>query len=167
MDGERFDAAVKRATITSRRGVLGLALGGALAGSGGKASAATCQKPCGPCRHCKHGRCRVKPNGSACGSGNVCRLGVCVMAGACSEPADYCHAVNVCGPIANDCRCFATFSGSSICGEIGITCNVVGCTSDSQCGPGEACVFGAGGCGVPCPGNGYGCVVGCPVQPPK
>lgn len=165
MDGERFDAVVKQAAVASRRGVFGLALGGALAALGGTADAARCRKRCGPCKRCKHGRCRLTPNGSACGSGNVCFNGVCVMAGTCSGAKDYCSVDTVCGLVANDCRCFATVDGSSICGTYGITCGGSGCTSDSQCGPGEACVCAAG-CSN-CPGNGCGCVAGCPVKPPK
>src|SRR5689334_1237915 len=106
MDGKRFDAAVRAAAVASRRGIFGLALGGALAGLDGTASAAQCRKRCGPCKHCKHGHCVPKPDGSACGSGNVCSFGVCRLAGTCSGPQDYCTADNLCGPPVNDCRCF-------------------------------------------------------------
>ena len=156
MDGKRFDAAV-RAAVTSRRRILGLALGGAFATIGGTASAAQCRKRCGPCKRCKHGHCKLKPDGSSCGAGNVCNAGVCLMTGTCPDPQEYCGATNVCGPVANDCRCFATAGGSSICGSFELICN--GCTSDADCSPGWACVSGAG-CG--CGGN--GCAPGCPAR---
>jgi hypothetical protein len=65
----------------SRRGIIqlvaGLALGGPLAVLGLSPAAATCKKKCGPCKRCKHGKCKPKRTGTAC-SGGTCHKGTCV-----------------------------------------------------------------------------------------
>lgn len=164
MQSERFDAVVKQAAAASRRQILGVALGGVLAAFGGTTAAAACGKGCkrSRCKRCKHGRCRPLKDGRACGADRVCLFRTCLLAGTCSSPFDYCDPTSFtpCGPPENDCRCFSTVSGSSICATVTATCN--DCTSDADCRPGEACAPVPCGCTV---GNGNGCVTGCPAKP--
>lgn len=80
MDASRFDAMTRSLTGDStRRTLLGLLLGASSATLGvADAGAKKCKKPCGPCKRCRRGRCRRKPNGTDCGGGNVCCRGKCL-----------------------------------------------------------------------------------------
>ena len=82
METTHFDALrPSLAESHSRRGIIqlvaGLALGGPLAVLGLSPAAATCKKKCGPCKRCKHGKCKPKRAGTAC-SGGTCHKGTCV-----------------------------------------------------------------------------------------
>jgi hypothetical protein len=85
MEAEHFDSLVK--TLHTRRSALGVAAGlGALFElSHQNAAQARCTKKnqdvkCGLCRFCKHGKCKPKPEMTACGTNpnRVCRSGACV-----------------------------------------------------------------------------------------
>lgn len=64
---------------------------------GGEASEGACSRACGPCKRGKAGRCRPKPDGTACPAGGVCKHGRCVCTGA--TPA---HCGDVYGDLASD-----------------------------------------------------------------
>ena len=80
--GERFDDVARSlAALPTRRRFLGLALGGVLAAARlGDAEARKRRKrkkSCGICEKKKKGKCKPRPDGLACGEGQVCRKGRC------------------------------------------------------------------------------------------
>lgn len=99
MDAAVFDRLTRimwRIDMPSRRGLLGLAAGSLLGAAGlvheaaGKRKKKKCtkkiKKTCGPCRKCKKGKCKPKPNGPTCINGKVCFTnseGVCVPCTVC------------------------------------------------------------------------------------
>src|SRR5215217_2410038 len=111
MDDGAFDAVTRSLTAsltgsTTRRGMTrllgGLALGGPLALVGLVGAEAKCKKKCGPCKRCKHGKCKPRPAGTVC-AGGTCQRGACVA----STPAVACSC-----PVGKSClsngRCAAT-----------------------------------------------------------
>jgi hypothetical protein len=121
MDSQRFDRLVR--TLRTRRSALGLISGiAALLGAGrDDAAAKKCKKPCGPCKRCKKGKCRLKkPDGTPCGDGGTCLSGTCCVP-SCAGNA--CNSSDGCG---GDCLCDrgqACLSGGT-CGA---------CPADAEC----------------------------------
>src|SRR5687767_13492606 len=79
MDGPRFDTLTRSLTTTgSRRRALGGLLLGSLGRLGSRADEATAKKkPCPPCKKRKKGKCKKKPDRTAC-NGGTCQGGNCV-----------------------------------------------------------------------------------------
>jgi hypothetical protein len=83
MDAPRFDALARGlAARATRRATVGAALAGAL-GLAPTAVEARCsrKKPCSPCRACKRGKCKRRPDETPprpCGPCRVCQGGSCV-----------------------------------------------------------------------------------------
>ena len=125
MDAQRFDTIVK--TLRTRRSMLGLVAGiGAMLGVGAdEATAKKCKKPCGPCKRCKKGRCRPRPDDTPCGQGGRCLKGRC-------NPAPICSAVNARCSVDNPGACC-----SGICRGADQTCrrgnNGADCLTDNDC----------------------------------
>jgi hypothetical protein len=141
MDDARFDALARALTARfgSRRAGLRLLGAGALAalGRGGPAAedvgAAACSKakPCPPCRRCKKGTCKKKPDGAACGAGKTCRDGRCVAG--CE--AD-CTAANgrprTCGADGCGGSCGTCPAGQRCAGYVGSEPNSACCKQNGQ-----------------------------------
>jgi len=115
MDADRFDN-VARSLIagSSRRTLLGLVIGGIAAALGVADGEARNQrkkcKRCGPCRACKRGKCKSKPNGIGCGGTKVCQSGTCVCPTQCCANAD-CGACEIC----QGGQCIAGCQGGKSC----------------------------------------------------
>jgi hypothetical protein len=75
-----------------------------------------CKKPCGECRRCKKGKCKPKPNGTACGPGTC-------QGGTCDCPTDCCSD--------QDC------GGGAVCLANG-SCALI-CTAQEDCPEGCQC----------------------------
>lgn len=126
----------RRSTV---RGLTGVLAGGVFAAFAiGDAAEASCKKPCGPCKRCKHGRCRPKPPGTACGECKVCKSGKCGDA----DEGTACGAAKACcGGACADLTTDPNHCGA--CGKV--------CPADSG-----VCVHGACRCT-----DGGGCPSGC------
>jgi hypothetical protein len=83
MDDNRFDALARLlSNPSSRRSAVSLTAGGILGALATAAATAKkrkrkCKKKCGPCRKCRHGKCKPKPNGTPCGACQICTAGQC------------------------------------------------------------------------------------------
>jgi hypothetical protein len=167
MDDRRFDSFVKAlSSAGSRRGVLGIfgasALGlGAFVRPGlsaAKKRNKKCKKKCGPCKKCKKGKCKPKPDGTDCGGTKVCQSGACMCPTECCADADCgglreCVANGSCAVLCADidcptaaCSCTTSVEGSRHC-IVGLDCDdlLQECTSTADCPPGQHCQ--STGCG--------------------
>jgi hypothetical protein len=157
MDSARFDALARSLAITgSRRRALAVSLSGALGLLGlARPDAATaaksrkCRPKCAECEKCqkgdcerkngkkvcKRGKCKPKPDGTACAGGKSCQAGICACAvaecsGACvdtrSDPRDCGSCGKRCGVneqcVAGQCRCPHQSGGDEICSPGAICC---------------------------------------------
>lgn len=154
MEIQRFDALARQLSQGgSRRRLLGLfggtALGGLMATNAGPEAEAkkkkkkkSCKKKkCGECQVCQKGKCKPKPNGTACTDG-TCENGVCIGDGncppericelsetCCPEPIEDVNGVGICESASRLCSCPA---GDQVCsGTEGSQC----CLSDDECSP--------------------------------
>jgi hypothetical protein len=150
MDADRFDILARSLTAAgSRRAALAVALSGALGVLGltdadDATASGKCKPKCAECKKCKkgtngkEGKCKKKPNGTAC-TGGTCRRGTCCV----PESAATTCAGALCGTTrTNPC-------GQAVaCGcPSGKTCLLNGtcarpCTSPEACqvcGPGTNC----------------------------
>jgi hypothetical protein len=155
----RFDRLTRSLTdVCSRRGALGMLLGGTL-GLLGLADTPAKKNSCPPCRKKKAGKCKGKKrDGTACQNGGQCQNGRCVSlgqaapqlpppAGDSSPPplsrtctAGQCTSDSYCGP---GCVCLDIGGVRRRCMAAGI-CSAEPCTADS-CGPSCTCVNPEGG----------------------
>ncbi len=156
MDSQRFDD-LARSLSQSRRGLLGLgaALGLApLISDGRKRKKKKKCKGCTECQACKKGKCRAKPEGSACvgglctGGGCACFAGFRSCQGRCI-PDDQCCTAAECGQ-SGSCQ-----NGTCICtGETrrcGNRCiPVASCCTTADCTGGKTCLS-SGACALTCP----------------
>jgi hypothetical protein len=154
VDADRFDAVVRSLTDRStRRTTLGISLGGVLGALGLAVSEARkkkkrkkkkCKK-CSSCQTCKKGKCKPKPEGTAC-SGGVCVAGTCACLSGfkpcqgscvpdCCTDAD-CENGAVCA--GGTCSCL---SGFKVCGEECIPED--DCCTDDDCDTDDPCLTGA------------------------
>src|SRR5215213_572946 len=165
MDNSAFDTLTRalnssHAQSTTRRGMTrflgGLALGGPLALLGLNQAEAKCKKTCGPCKRCKHGKCKPKPTGTAC-PGGTCQGGTCIPAASPPSPPPpppplTCPSgtfalVGRCAPSCGDaCRakggfCTQTFDGFPYCAPNVATCTAIpkACSSHTDCTTQEVC----------------------------
>ena len=160
MESDRFDALTARLAGTlSRRRTVGLlaALGIAGAGAANDADAKKKKKKkckgCTECQACKKGKCKPKPEGSACigglcnGGGCACFNGFKACQGRCI-PDDQCCTSADCGS-GGTCQ-----SGTCICGGGSKRCGnqcipAANCCGDSDCTGGRTCLSGS--CAFTCP----------------
>jgi hypothetical protein len=128
MDSARLDSLARSVTAAgSRRRILAAALSGALGLVLRAASIedAPAKKKCPPCKRSKRGKCKPKPNGTACAVG-TCQGGNCVAADQCAS----CTGDQVCSGGAcivpacgagGPCRVFlsSTFYNGNLGGLVG------------------------------------------------
>jgi hypothetical protein len=133
MDSARFDRLTRViGTLSTRRAALGLlsalGLAGALADDGdAKKKRKKCKKKCGPCRKCKKGKCKPKPDGADCGGGATCQSGECVCPTECCADSDCGSDCAVC----DSGQCVSTCPDGQVCQ--GDTC-VASCpTGQKEC----------------------------------
>ncbi len=145
----QFDALSRLTqTVRSRRAVLAPAVAALFALLGDEPAAGKkrngCKKPCGPCRRCKRGKCRPRPDGASCGSGKACAGGTCrERQPACNDGLHNGDETDVdCGGSCPT-KC-ANGEGCSAHGDcqsgncVGSLCRE--CLDGGQCAIGEACV---------------------------
>jgi hypothetical protein len=83
MDDARFENLIRAlGGALSRQRLSGVLGGSGLGAALGLMSqpapvSAGCGKPCGPCKRCKHGRCKPKPNDTPCKGDGRCLKGRC------------------------------------------------------------------------------------------
>jgi hypothetical protein len=166
MDRDRFDALAKMfATVSTRRSTLAVLSALGLAGgltiaedaAARKKRKKKCKKKCGPCKKCKRGKCKPKPDGTACGGGKLCQGGACVCpagqkvcGGACIDDTECCGACpqgETCCENVGECKDVRNDDG--FCGQC----------ANGQCPDGSFCANGA--CGLTCVQNGMACSTGC------
>jgi hypothetical protein len=142
MDADRFDALTRRLPNRLRLSVLGASLPflGILSGVGTAAVAAKnkkkkkCKKKCSECQKCKKGKCKPKPNGTACGTGRTCANGTCIY---------LCAAGGRCVPDGSDPCCPQTCA----CFQDECTCRSFPCKSfGDECSEPSDCCQGTCGC---------------------
>jgi hypothetical protein len=166
MDAARFDALARSLTDRrSRRTAFGLTLGGvvvALTSSdlSAKKYKKKCKKKCGPCRKCKHGKCKPKPNGTPCGASTHGGATIRCCNGACPDPG--CVPS---GETGDSCAIDADCAAIDCCAQQGTTCE-----PDSIC----FCFFAEAGepCGsdLDCSiaaGSSTACICGTCQAPPS
>jgi hypothetical protein len=181
MEIQRFDALSRQLSQgESRRRLLGLfggtALGGLLATTFGPEAEAkkkkkkkSCKKKqCGECQICQKGKCKPKPDGTACTDG-ACQGGVCncpsdqvceLSETCCPEPITAYEGASICSTddVAQLCSCPA---GREACvpdvGELGGCCLSsdacdpdVGCVTTTCSADNVSCTLGAASCGTNC-----------------
>lgn len=109
---------------------------------GGACRPAACEASCAGC--CTTTGCEAGTSTSACGSGgNACTP--CIAGEECS--AGSCECVldcegRVCGPDGCGGECGAGCDAEEVCNAAGTGCETPGCTSCTDCGGDEACLFG-------------------------
>ena len=167
MDDPRFDAFTKAFTTTRSRRSLsrllgGISVGGVLSTLGGTAALARCRPRCGPCKRCRNGRCRRKPDGTACGDGLTCSGGVCAKEPDClgSSSLDPCGfdlppcCSDDCSFLAQHCECSGV---GQPCHQTTDCCFAacIGFYCDGCRGEGQPCAEDGGGCcfGLSCRGG--------------
>lgn len=153
MTRPQFDVFARFAgTAHSRRAILGPAVAALLALLGDETAAGKkrkgCKKSCGPCRRCKRGRCKPRPEGTACGENLACSGGSCQLV----EPLTCGDGLQNGDETDVDCggsclaRC-ANGRGCSIDGDcssghcVSNVCRE--CATDEHCGAGRDCVGGS------------------------
>jgi hypothetical protein len=100
MDPTRFDTLSRTlGRLRSRRGLGRVVGGSALAAALGllgaaDPAAAGCAKKCGPCKRCKHGKCKPKPNDTPCKSDGRCLKGRCNPLPTCTPARQGCETAN-------------------------------------------------------------------------
>jgi hypothetical protein len=78
MHADCFNDLTRDSEPRSRRRFFGMITGfGGLLALTAADVAARCKKRCGPCKHCKNGKCKPKPEGTAC-AGGACQGGACL-----------------------------------------------------------------------------------------
>ncbi|HEV8321591.1 MAG TPA: hypothetical protein VG389_08255 [Myxococcota bacterium] len=119
--------------------------------------------PCGDFRGCVDGACAACTADAQCPAGTTCRFGFC--GAACADDA-WCRALYTAAgynffdvlfgttaypPAMFGCRLYGDYfplcDGSPYWVPDGIRCEA--CSGDADCAPGQACVAGDCGCGVP------------------
>ena len=135
MEQARFDNIAKAlGSQATRRLTLSALLGGTLGAFGvadaGAAKSGKSKPACGECEKCKKGKCKPKPNGTACTapSGNAtCQTGVCI----CPQGSTDCFGT-----------CRSTQTDPANCGTCGKVCAAL----DSSCAAGRCCKPGGATC---------------------
>lgn len=151
MDPNRFDAII-RSLLTTRR-ALGVLLAGTAATSTFGVVAGKKKRPkCGPCqRKKKNGRCKNKPDGTACEDGSTCQNGTCLplLSETCSASNDFCAQQwsNCLG--SPQCGCFITAQGFPVCANTAPQ-NFSGCPAETACSADEDCLGGDICVSLPC-----------------
>jgi hypothetical protein len=153
MDAIRFDQLLRFLdSRSSRRSALALLSALGLPGLADEVTAARRKKhcrSCGPCKRCANGRCKAKPNGTACGGGATCQGGRCV-ADSCPAGQKACQD----GCIAETACCGDCPRGQVCCTNVGECKDVrndddfCGLCANGQCPGGSFCANGA--CGKTC-----------------
>lgn len=155
MHAGRFDDLTRDFAPRSRRRFFGIisGLGGVLALSAHGVKA-KCKKPCGPCRRCKKGKCKLKPEGTAC-AGGACQGGACLPTAVSPSPLPPsplpppppCTAVGV--PCKDNApgTCCTGKCGCLDPAEITCQCRFQDCLSTgTACGTNNQCCDGGCGC---------------------
>lgn len=144
MDTGRFDDFARALIAPSRRTVLGLTVGGLFSSLGLTAAPAKkrknkkkCKKQCGPCQSCKKGKCKPKPDDSACQGTGRCLKGQC-------NPLPICvQALQECPPVGSTVDCCSgecanppppLLPACAFSGPGGL------CVESNDCGSGGTCV---------------------------
>jgi hypothetical protein len=161
MDSARFDQLTQViGALSTRRAALALlsALGltSALADEidAKKKLKKKCKKKCGPCRKCKKGKCKPKPDGTDCGNGQVCQSGQCICPTDCCADSD-CASDQVC--LGGQCVCATECCADGDCDSDCAACDAGQCVS--TCPEGEVCQGDT--CVANCPGGQKECNAVC------
>jgi hypothetical protein len=155
---DRFDALIRLLTDrASRRAAVGSSAAAMLSFLGfveasSKKREKRCNKKCGPCKTCKKGKCRPKPDGTDCGNCRSCQGGACLSD--CDSDQECRDGQCTCGGTACAGCCDGTTCrhGDTLafCGRNGRTC--VECVSGQECFSGE-CVCAYSSCTGCCSGT--------------
>jgi hypothetical protein len=152
MNAFQFDTVARAvAALLTRRHLLGVAIGGTLTAAGLADTDAKKhrKKPCGPCKTRKKGKCKPKPDGIDCGTGEICRRGQCQCQQPCNADRE-CLANGSCGRVCPEtfdcgmgCGCgLPTVEGPVYCivSEGGCETFTQGCESTAECPLGQVCM---------------------------
>ena len=137
MDDARFENLIRAlGGAFSRRRLTGWLSGSGLGAALGLMSrpgsvSAGCGKPCGPCKRCKRGRCKPKPNDTPCKGDGRCLKGRCNPRPGCLARGEGCSLAES-GPC---CSGVCGFGQSDRCvlGEAGTKCYTGADCISGQC----------------------------------
>ncbi len=159
MDDRQFDDLVRRLS-GSRRLLLGAGAAFGFTPFLANAKKKKKCKGCTECQACKKGKCRLKPEGSAC-IGGLCKSGGCACFNGFTSCQGRCIAEDQCCSAADCGQGGSCQDGTCVCAggfkRCGNRCiPQAACCDNSDCTGGKTCL-GSRVCAIACPGAGQNC----------